>query len=89
MSRAEIGCGAQFKVIRAGWIVAYRCGDEIIIAAGRSLADAERAACKREFELRVSCMRALPSSRPVLTVDPSGEALVTKSQQSPAQLDQD
>jgi hypothetical protein len=89
MSRAEIGCGAQLRVIRAGWIVAYRCGDENIIAAERSLADAEQAARKREIKLRVSYVRDLPSRRHVLTVDPSGEALVTKPQQPPAQLDQD
>ena len=80
-SRAEIGCGAQTRAIRAGWIVAYRCGDDNIIAAERSLADADLAARKREIDLRTFWERDLPLCRHLLAINPGGEVLVTKAQQ--------
>src|SRR5512145_3459232 len=52
MSGTKIGCGAQFKAIQAGWIVASRCGDRNIVAAERRLTDAERATRRSEAELR-------------------------------------
>jgi hypothetical protein len=79
MSRAELGCGAQFSVIRNGWIVAYRCGDRNILAAERVLADAEQAARERESELRTSYAPNLPPCRQVLTVDPRGEVAAAES----------
>ena len=57
MSGTKIGCGAQFRAIQAGWIVATRCGDRNIVVAERRLADAERAARKRETESRGSTTR--------------------------------
>jgi hypothetical protein len=47
MSQAKIGCGAQFTTIRAGWSLGIRCGDQNIMAAGKTLAAAEKAAIKR------------------------------------------
>jgi len=75
MSRTGLGCGAQIRAIRAGWIVADRCGDENIVAAERLLADAEQAARRREIELRVSYARNLPPCRRSLTVGPREEAV--------------
>jgi hypothetical protein len=79
-SRTGLGCGAQFRAIRAGWIVAYRCGAENIVAAERLLADAEQAARRREIELRVSYARDLPPCRPSLTVGPRGEVVASGPQ---------
>jgi len=79
MSRTGLGCGAQFRAIRAGWIVAYRCGDENIVAAERMLADAEQAARRREVELRVSYARDLPPCRRSLTIGPRGEVVASGS----------
>jgi hypothetical protein len=79
MTRAELGCGAQFSAIREGWIVAYRCGDTNIVTAVRALADAVQAAHERESELRAFYMPNLPPCRQVLTVDPRGEVTAIES----------
>jgi hypothetical protein len=79
MTRAELGCGAQFKAIRDGWIVANRCGNTNIITAGRALADAAQAAHEWETELRASYAPNLPPCRHVLTVDPRGEVAARES----------
>ncbi len=78
MSRAELGCGAQFAAVWDGWIVAYRCGDRNMLAAGKVLADAQQAARERESELRTSYAPSLPPCRHVLTVDPGGEVAATR-----------
>lgn len=78
-TRAELGCGAQFRAISDGWIVAYRCGDTNIITAGRAPADAAQAARERESELRASYAPNLPPCRQVLTVDPRGEVAAIQS----------
>ena len=80
MSRTGLGCGAQFRAVRAGWIVAYRCGDENIAAAERRLADAEQAARRREVELRVAYARDLPPCWRSLTVGPRGEVVASGPQ---------
>jgi hypothetical protein len=80
MSGTKIGCGAQFRAIQAGWIVATRCGDRNIVVAERRLADAERAAREREADLREHYAPDLPPCRRVLTVNPRGIVLATKSQ---------
>jgi hypothetical protein len=72
ISREVIGCGAQSKFVRAGWIVALRCGATNIIAAGASLGDVEQAAAERQAELRRLYAPDLPPCRRVLTVDPEG-----------------
>jgi hypothetical protein len=79
MSGTKIGCGAQFRAIQAGWIVATRCGDTNIIVAERRLAPAERAARERETELR-ELTPELPPCRRVLTVNPRGGVMVATSQ---------
>jgi hypothetical protein len=40
MSGREIGCGAQSRAIKSGWILATRCGDTNIVVAERRLSDA-------------------------------------------------
>ena len=80
MSGTKIGCGAQFRAIQAGWIVATRCGDRNIVVAERRLADAERAARKRETDLREHNAPDMPPCRRVLTVDPRGGAMVATAQ---------
>jgi hypothetical protein len=80
MSGTKIGCGAQLRAIQAGWIVATRCGDTNIMVAERRLADAERAARKRETDLRQIYAPDLPPCRRVLTVNPRGGVMVATSQ---------
>lgn len=68
----EIGCGAVIKMVRAGWILAFRCGDENIIVAEKNLADAQEMAARREKELRSAYVLNMPACARVLTVDPHG-----------------
>jgi hypothetical protein len=72
MSTGKIGCGAQARVIRAGWIVGLRCGDRNIMAAEGTLAEAEQAAWRHAAELRRTYAPGLPPCRPVLAVGPAG-----------------
>jgi hypothetical protein len=80
MSGAKIGCGAQFRAIQAGWMVATRCGGTNILVAERRLADAEQAAGRRETDLRKLYAPDLPPCRRVLTVNPRGGVIVATSQ---------
>jgi hypothetical protein len=80
MSGMEIGCGAQFRAIQAGWVLAIRCGDRNIVVAQRRLAVAERAARERETDLRQHYARDMPSCRRVVTVNPRGAVMVATSQ---------
>jgi|SRR5262245_44025618 len=80
MSGRKIGCGAQSRAIRGGWILATRCGDTNIVVAESRLADAERAARERETDLREHYARDLPPCRRVLTINPCGGVMVAKSQ---------
>ena len=41
MSKKTIGCGALLKGVRSGWILAKRCGREVILEADEKLKDAE------------------------------------------------
>ena len=79
MSGREIGCGAQSRAIKGGWILATRCGDTNIVVAERRLANTERAAREREMDLREHYTRDLPSCRRVLTINPRGGVMVAKS----------
>jgi hypothetical protein len=78
MSGAELGCGAYFSSIRAGWSLGFRCGNENIVVAEKTLADAERRAIRREAELREHYVRDMPPCVRVVTVDPNG--LIVPSQ---------
>jgi len=76
MSGREIGCGAQSRAIKSGWILATRCGDTNIVVADRRLTDAQEAARERERDLREHYARDLPPCRRVLTVNPRGHVQV-------------
>ncbi len=67
-----IGCGAVIKMVRSGWILIFRCGDENIIVAEKSLADAKKMAAMREKELRSVYVPNMPACKRVLIIDPHG-----------------
>jgi hypothetical protein len=71
-SHTEIGCGAYYTTVQAGWSLGIRCGREIIVAADRDLAEAERAALGREMDLRQHYTPGMPPCIRLLTVDPGG-----------------
>lgn len=87
MSGAELGCGAHFRAIQAGWILAIRCGDRNILTAESLLADAEHAARRREIDLKRFYLAGFPACSRVLTVDPHGSVAVTTLQHVPAVTD--
>ncbi len=72
ISGARLGCGAQFVTIRQGWGVGFRCGNENILVAASTLADAERAAAIRESERRRLYVPDMPPCRSAVAVNPSG-----------------
>jgi len=72
----EIGCGALFTSIQAGWSLGIRCGHENIVAAEKTLAGAEQAATRREAERRQLYVPDMPSCRRVVTVDSIGTIIV-------------
>lgn len=74
-SGANLGCGAHFSTVRAGWSLGIRCGGENIIVAERILADAERSASRREVDLRTNYVPDMPPCTRVVTVDPSGRVI--------------
>jgi hypothetical protein len=73
MSGAEVGCGAHFTTIRAGWSLGSRCGEKNIIVAELNLDDAELRASWREYELRQLHDPDMPPCVRVVTVDPNGD----------------
>ena len=75
MSRHEIGCGAIFTTIRAGWSLGYRCGDKNIVMAEARLEDAEVRADWREYELRQLYDPDMPPCVRIVTVDPHGRVV--------------
>src|SRR5262245_28638308 len=59
--RRDIGCGHRLTSVRAGWSLAFRCGNENIIVAERNLADAEQLARRQEVELRAVYVPDMPA----------------------------
>jgi len=82
MARAQSDCGAQFATIRSGWLVAELCGDHKIIAADKSLREAEKAAMDRQIDLQLFYVADLPTCRRTLTADPTGAFVAGKQQRS-------
>jgi hypothetical protein len=72
MYRKAVGCGAYSTTIRAGWSLAIRCGDETIMAAERTLIEAEQATIDRELVLRRLYRPDLPPCVRLVSIDPSG-----------------
>lgn len=77
MAVKDTGCGAHQVTVHGGWALAFRCGPETILVADRDLAEAERRALMRERDMREHYVPSMPSCHRVVTVDPSGKALVT------------
>jgi hypothetical protein len=75
MSGAELGCGAYFTSIRAGWSLGIRCGRETIIVADQDLAEAEGRVSQREAELRTHYRPEMPACVRVVTIDPTGRSV--------------
>jgi len=67
-----IGCGHKMTSIRAGWSLALRCGDSTILAAAKTLRDAEQQAVDRELELRRVYRPQMPPCVRLMSVDPHG-----------------
>ena len=78
----EIGCGGMLTSIQAGWSLGIRCGRENFLATGKTLAEAEQAATRREIELRGLYVPTMPACRRVVTVDPRGAIIVPTSDDS-------
>lgn len=78
----EIGCGGILTSIQTGWSLGIRCGRENILVTGKTLAEAEQAAMRREIELRGLYMPAMPACRRVVTVDPRGAIIMPTSDDS-------
>jgi hypothetical protein len=76
MSGADLGCGAVFTSIRAGWSLGIRCGRESIIVADENLAEAEWRALRRETELRTHYAREMSACDRVVTIDPDGRLVI-------------
>ena len=68
---------------QSGWVLVVRCGDESILAAERSYADAERAALKRELELRTSYAPNMAPCSRVFSVDLRGEIVMSETAKTP------
>ena len=78
MAQSEIGCGAYFTTIRAGWSFGLRCGRENIVVAAKDLGEAEQAAAQRERELRQLYVPDMPACLRVVMVDPIGAIIAPK-----------
>lgn len=75
MSGGQLGCGAVFVSVQAGWSLGTRCGQENVLAADRYLENAERIARERELELRYVHAVELGPCRRVVTVNPEGRVI--------------
>lgn len=75
MYRKNIGCGAQFEAIQAGWVVVIRCGTVNIIAPATTLAAAITLAQSREDALRLKPSQVFRQCIHIVTVNPDGSAL--------------
>jgi hypothetical protein len=53
-------CGAEMKTVRAGWILALRCGRYRVLTSGDTLEDAQEDAAHRILQLKYISNIALP-----------------------------
>ena len=72
MSGTDLGCGAFFISVQAGWSLGMLCGRKNIVVSDRDLAAAERVASRRELELRTHYVPDMPACVRVVTIDPNG-----------------
>lgn len=64
-------CGAEFRTVRRGWILAEFCGDHRLLAAGQSLDEAE-AQLRLRIDLKRAYIANLPPCKRVFAIDPNG-----------------
>ena len=76
-SGTDIGCGAFFISVQAGWSLGVICGRKNIVVSDKDLSEAERVASRRELELRTHYVPDMPACVRVVTIDPNGR-LVTR-----------
>ena len=70
MAVAPNDCGAQFRAMRGGWIVADLCGDQKIIATAATREEAEQEALYREIDLELFYVPHLPPCKRLVTIAP-------------------
>jgi hypothetical protein len=80
MSGKQLGCGAFFVSVQAGWSLGVRCGQENILAADQHLENAERIARERELELRYVHAAQVGPCRRVVTVTPEGRVIAPEQE---------
>lgn len=76
MSTRTLGCGAHLVTIQAGWALGLRCGDQGILAAGATLAEANERARRREEQLRRHYQPDMAGCTQVVRVAPDGSVTV-------------
>jgi hypothetical protein len=72
MSGTDIGCGAFFISVQAGWSLGVICGRKNIVVSDKDLSEAERVASRRELDLRTHYVPDMPPCVRVVTIDPNG-----------------
>jgi hypothetical protein len=72
MSGTDLGCGAFFISVQAGWSLGIRCGRKNIVVSDKDLSEAERVASRRELDLRTHYVPDMPACVRVVTIDPNG-----------------
>jgi len=65
-------CGGNLVTVRAGWSLAYACGETTFLVTASSLAEARLEAVNYEIELRVSERMSLEPCRLLIAIEPSG-----------------
>src|SRR5262245_21358632 len=75
MSGTELGCGAYFNSVQAGWSLGVRCGRATLVVTDKDLAEAERAVSRRELDLRTHYIPDMPACVRVVTIDPHGASV--------------
>jgi hypothetical protein len=66
------GCGAYFVSTQRGWALGLRCGEENILATGRTLAEVVESAHDRADELRRNYHPEMGDCRAMVTIAPDG-----------------
>lgn len=72
-------CGAYIASVRAGWILAFRCGRQSIVVADKDLAEANRIAAREEIARRAEYVPGMPACIKVVTIDPRGRVMPAQS----------
>jgi len=62
-------CGSMFVAIQQGWVVAVLCQDQSILVTGRTLAEAQTEAVRRQGMVRAQYNPATAACRSIATID--------------------